>query len=73
MVTGSSVLVFLTTNVKVTSPPVSGTAVGSAVLVTSIAGATSVKSTVASSSSVASVSSLSTALAVKTSTWSGPE
>ena len=38
MVTGSSVLVFLTTKVKVTSPPVSGTAVGLAVLVTSIVG-----------------------------------
>ena len=66
-------VVFLTTKVKVTSPPVSGTAVGSAVLVTSIVGATSVKSTVASSVSVASVLSLSSALAVKTLTWSGPE
>ena len=38
MVTGSSVLVFLTTKVKVTLPPVSGTAVGLAVLVTSMVG-----------------------------------
>ena len=38
MVTGSSVEVFLTTKVKITSPPVSGTAVGLAVLVTSMVG-----------------------------------
>ena len=38
MVTGSSVVVFFTAKVKITSPPVSGTAVGLAVLVTSIVG-----------------------------------
>ena len=38
MVTGSSVEVFFTTKVKSTSPPVSGTAVGLAVLVTSMVG-----------------------------------
>ena len=63
MVTGSSVEVLLTVKVKITLPPVSGTAVGLAVLVTSMVGRTLVKSTVASSVSVASVLSLSTALA----------
>ena len=41
IVTGSSLLVFSTTNVNVTSAPVSGTDVGSAVFVTSIVGAAS--------------------------------
>ena len=53
IVTGSSLLVFLTVNVNVTSAPVSGTDVGLAVFVTSIVGRTSVKLTVASSVSVA--------------------
>ena len=72
IVTGSSVEVFLTTKVKSTLPPVSGTAVGFGGLGDLDVGATSVKSTVASSSSVASVPSLSSATAVKTLTWSGP-
>ncbi len=46
---------FSTKKVKVTSPPVSGTDVGEAVLVTLISGATSLKSTVASSVSVTSL------------------
>ena len=57
---------FLTVKVKVTLPPVSGIAVGLAVLVTSIVGNTLLKSTVASSVSTASVPSLSTAFPVKT-------
>ncbi len=66
IVTGSSLLVFFTVNVKVTLPPVSGTSSTLGVLVTSIVGTTFVKSTVASSVSVASVLSLSFALPVNT-------
>src|SRR4051794_23488143 len=62
---GSSKLEFLTVKVRVTSAPVSGTEVGSAVLVTVISGATSENDTVAVSVSVASVLSFSTALPVK--------
>jgi len=54
IVTGSSVEVFLTVNVKVTSSPVSRTESATRSLVTLIVGLTSVKLTVASSVAVAS-------------------
>src|SRR3954454_15913295 len=71
--TGSSELVFLTVKVKVTSAPVSGTEVGSAVLVTVISGATSENDTVAVAESSSVEPSLSTTTAVKVLEWSGPD
>ena len=56
----------VTTKVKVTSPPVSGTLVGDAVLTTVMSGRTSTKVTVASSLSVAVLPSSSDASAVTT-------
>ena len=60
----ASAVVLVTVIVKVTEPPVSGTLVGSAVLVTVIAGSTSLKSTVALPLAVSLLPSLSAPVAV---------
>src|SRR5690606_28239776 len=63
---------FVTTYVKVTLPPVSGTVVGLAVFSTMMLGSTSLYVTVAGSSSVTSLPSSSSALAVNVLMWVPP-